>query len=192
MRQEILQEKGTGCLEIVVRLFSLTAYFPNQVSYQYIQYRNSLVAQQVNNLPAMQETWVQFLGRKDSPEKGMATHSSIAWRIQWTEEPGRLQSMGSQELDMTQRLTTKAPQCIYASAILSIRPPLSPSPGFSSWLSGKESACQCRKHKFNPWVGKDPLEEETAASSSVLAWKTPWTEKLGGLQSIPSQRAGHD
>ena len=50
--------------------------------------------------PAMQETWVQSLGQEDPLEKEMATHSSIlAWRIPWTEEPGRLQSMGSQELD---------------------------------------------------------------------------------------------
>ena len=62
----------------------------------------SLVAQLVQNLPAMQETWVQFLGWEDPLEKEMATHSSIlAWRIPWTEEPGRLQSMGSQESDMT-------------------------------------------------------------------------------------------
>ena len=57
------------------------------------------------NLPARQETWVQFLGQEDPMEKEMATHSStLAWRIPWAEEPGRLQSMGSQELDMTLRL----------------------------------------------------------------------------------------
>ena len=57
----------------------------------------SLVAQMVKNPPAMQETWVQFLGWEDLLEKGMATHSSIlAWRIPLTEEPGRLQSVGSQ------------------------------------------------------------------------------------------------
>ena len=51
----------------------------------------------VKNLPAMQETWVQSLGQKDPLEKGMATHSSVlAWRITWTEESVRLQSMGSQ------------------------------------------------------------------------------------------------
>ena len=49
----------------------------------------SLVAQQVKNLPALQETPVQFLGWEDPLEKGKATHSSIlAWRIPWTEEPG--------------------------------------------------------------------------------------------------------
>ena len=55
------------------------------------------MSQMVKYLPAMQETWVQFLGQEDPLEKGMATHcSTLAWRIQWTEEPGRLQSMGSQ------------------------------------------------------------------------------------------------
>ena len=53
----------------------------------------------VKNLPAMQETWVRFLGLKDALEKGMATHSSIlAWRIPWTEELGRLQFMGSRRV----------------------------------------------------------------------------------------------
>ena len=57
----------------------------------------SLLAQMVKNLPAMQETWIQSLGHEDPLEKGMVTHSStLAWRIPWTEEPGRLQSMGSQ------------------------------------------------------------------------------------------------
>ena len=55
----------------------------------------SLVTEMVKNPPAMRETWVRSLGREDSPEEGMATHSSIlAWRIPWTEEPGGLQSMG--------------------------------------------------------------------------------------------------
>ena len=56
----------------------------------------SLVAQMVKNLPAMQETCVRSLGREDPLEKGMAIHSSLAWEIPWTEEPGRLQPMGSQ------------------------------------------------------------------------------------------------
>ena len=63
----------------------------------------SLVAQTVKRLPAMQETWVQSLGEEDPLEKEMATHSSIlAWEIQWIEESGGLQSIGSQkESDMT-------------------------------------------------------------------------------------------
>ena len=57
----------------------------------------SLVAETVKRLPTMQETWVQSLGQEDLLEKEMATHSNIlAWKIPWTEEPGGLQSMGSQ------------------------------------------------------------------------------------------------
>ena len=59
-----------------------------------------------NNLPAMQVDPGLILGGEDSLEKGMATHSSIlAWRIPQTEEPARLQSMGSKEMDTTERLT---------------------------------------------------------------------------------------
>ena len=53
----------------------------------------------VKNLPAKWETWFQFLGQEDPLEKGKATHFTIlAWRIPWTEEPGGLQSMGSQRV----------------------------------------------------------------------------------------------
>ena len=59
----------------------------------------SAVAQMVKNLPETQETWVRFLGGEDTLEEEMATHSSIlAWEIPWTEESGRLQSMGSQRV----------------------------------------------------------------------------------------------
>ena len=59
----------------------------------------SLVAQRLKHLPPMWETWVRSLGREDPLEKEMTTHSSIlAWSIPWTEEPGRLQSMGSQRV----------------------------------------------------------------------------------------------
>ena len=58
-----------------------------------------LVAQMLKRLSTMWETQVQSLGREDPLEKEMATHSSIvAWKIPWTEEPGRLQSMGSQRV----------------------------------------------------------------------------------------------
>ena len=57
------------------------------------------MAQRVKRLPAMQETWVRSLGREDPLEKEIATHSStLAWKVPWTEEPGRLQSMGSQRV----------------------------------------------------------------------------------------------
>ena len=61
-----------------------------------------LVAQLVNSLPAMKKTQVQSLGQEDHLEKERATYSTIlAWEIPWTEEPGGLQSMASQELDKT-------------------------------------------------------------------------------------------
>ena len=60
-----------------------------------------MVAQGRVRLP-MQQTWVQFSGQEDPPEEEMATHSSIlAWENTWTEEPGRLQFMGSQESETT-------------------------------------------------------------------------------------------
>ena len=63
------------------------------------QEQASLVAQTVKCLLTMQETWVRSLGREDPLEKDMATHSRIhAWKIPWTEEPGRRQSMGSQRV----------------------------------------------------------------------------------------------
>ena len=59
----------------------------------------SLVAQMVKNPPTMRETWVRSLGWEDPLEKETATHSCIlVWKIQWTEEPGGLQSMGSQRV----------------------------------------------------------------------------------------------
>ena len=63
------------------------------------------MAQTVKHLSAMLETRVRSLGQEDPLKKDMATHSTtLAWKIPWTEEPGRLQSMGSKELDMTERL----------------------------------------------------------------------------------------
>ena len=56
--------------------------------------------------------------------------------------------------------------------------------GFPGGTSGKEPTCRCRTHKgreFHPWVGKIPLEEGTAAHSSILAWRIPQTEEPGGL-----------
>ena len=65
----------------------------------------SLVAQTVKNLPAVRETWVRSLGWEDPQEEGTATHSStLAWRIPWTEEPGGLQSKGSQRKTQLKQL----------------------------------------------------------------------------------------
>ena len=67
-----------------------------------LEFKASLVAQSVKNPPAMEETWILSLGQEDPLEKELATHFFIiALEIPWTEESGGLQSVGSQELDMT-------------------------------------------------------------------------------------------
>ena len=63
------------------------------------------------------------------------------------------------------------------------------------WLSGKQPASQCRRrntYRFDPWVGKIPWRRKWQLASSILAWKIPWTEEPGGLQSMGSQRVRHD
>ena len=68
-------------------------------SYQEKKLQTSLVAQMVKRLPTVRETWVRSLGQEDPLEKEMATHSStLAWKIPWTEERSRLQSMRSQRV----------------------------------------------------------------------------------------------
>ena len=66
--------------------------------------------------------------------------------------------------------------------------------GFPQWLGGKESACNQEPQEMQVWsLGqKDSLEEGIATHSSILAWRIPWTEEPGGLQSVGSQRVGHN
>ena len=67
--------------------------------------------------------------------------------------------------------------------------------GLPGSTRGKEPTCQCRRqksHGFDPWVKKTPWCRKWATRSSVLAWEIPWTEEPGGLQSMGSQRVGHD
>ena len=56
----------------------------------------------------------------------------------------------------------------------------------------KKNGLPCGRPRFDPWVGKIPLEKRMAAHSSILAWTVSWTEKPGRVQSIGSQRVGHD
>ena len=82
------------------------------------------MAQMVKNPPTMQKTWVQSLGQEDPLEKGMATHSSIlAWKTQWTEEPGGLQSTGSQRVryDLVTN-STNTPKHSPGHTVISIAP----------------------------------------------------------------------
>ena len=79
------------------------------------------MAQLVKNPPVMQETLVRSLDREDPLEKGMATHSSIlAWRIPWTEEPGGLQSMGSQKVAAMTCTGEKRSKILYVNHVKQI------------------------------------------------------------------------
>ena len=126
-------------------------------------------------MPAMRETGVRFLGREDPLEKEMAIHSStIAWKIPWTEEPGRLQSMRSQRVrhDFTFTFTTHIRASLIAQLVKN--PPSMPE-------------------TLVPFLGgEDPLEKGKATHSSILDWRIPRTEEPGRLQSMGSQRVGHD
>ena len=66
------------------------------------------------------------------------------------------------------------------------------SMGLPKWLSGKESACQCRRQGFDPWVRKIPWRRERQPTPVLLPGEIPWTEGAGGLQSMGSWRAVHD
>ena len=91
------------------------------------------MAQTVNNPPAMWEAWVRSLGREDPLEKEMATHSSIlSWRIQWTEEPGRLQSIASLRVRHDRVLLTLQIQVLVAQSCLTLCSPMDCSPQGSS------------------------------------------------------------
>ena len=86
-------------LEWVAMLSSRGFFQPRdriQISFIAGRFFTIRATRMLKNPPAVRETWVRFLGREDPLEEGMATHSSILdWRIPWTEDPGRLQSMGS-------------------------------------------------------------------------------------------------
>ena len=106
----------------------------------------------------------------------MATHSSIlAWRIPWIEEPSRLQSMGSQSRTQLKRFSTHV---------------------HMHWTSLVAQMVKSLPTVWETWVQslgwEDPLEKEMATHSSILVWKTPWTEKPGRLQSTGSKRVRHD
>ena len=121
----------------------------------------------------MQETWVRILGREDPLEKEMAIHSSmLAWKIPWTEEPGRLQSMGLQRPEHD--LVTKQHNLIITSAVHGVA----------------KSQTGLSNFTFNFHL--HALEKEMATHSSVLAWRIPGMGEPGGLQSMGSQRVGHD
>ena len=98
----------------------------------------------------------------------MATHSSIlAWRIPWREEPGELQSTGSQRTSLVAQMVKNCLQC---------RQPKCPSSSRPESIPGSENL----------------LEKGMATHSTILAWRILWTEESGGLQSMGSHIVGHD
>ena len=64
--------------------------------------------------------------------------------------------------------------------------------GFPGGSEGKASACNAGRPRFNPWVGKIPWRRKWLPTPVILAWRAPWMEKPGRLQSMGSQRVGHD
>ena len=103
-----------------------------------------------------------------SPEKGMATHSSIlAWTIPWTEEPGGLPSTGSQRVRQDQATDTLTRT--YG--------------GLPWWLSGKESACQCSRHEFDLWSGKIPHAVEQLIPCATATEPVLWSSGAATTES---------
>ena len=156
----------------------------------------------------MQETRAWSLGQEDPLEKEMSTHSrTLAWKIPWTEEPGRLQSMGPQrvrhdwatELNWTEGIITHTHihtciwmytcewvcMCIHLCACM-----------YTYWASLVAQRLKRLPPTRETWVRslgqEDPLEKEMATHSSTLTWRILWTEEPGGLQSTGSQRVGHN
>ena len=154
----------------------------------------------------------------------MAPHSStLAWKIQWMEEPGRRQSMGSHRVghDWATSLpfpftvsgsvnwcntfggqfgtTFRSLKCVcplichfyFQKFILDVCLYFK---GLPRWPSGKESTCQCRRHKwlrFDSWVRKIPWRRKMTTHYGIFTWKIPWTEEPGGLQSMGSSNWAH-
>ena len=146
------------------------------------------MAQLVKNPPTMLETWAWCLCWKDLLEKGMSTHSSIlAWRIPWTFPWGHKQS------DTTEQLYSLIVSLTIISSI--------------NYIFKKKNkarfifVCLCavlfcfdfpRTISALGVITQNQPEKAIAPHSSTLAWKIPWTEEPGGLQSMGSPRVGHD
>ena len=118
----------------------------------------------------------------------MATHSStLAWRIPWTEEPGRLQSMGS--LGVGHDWATSLSLFTFIPWRRKWQPKI--LEGFSDGSDGKESACNAGDLGSIPGWGRFPGVGNDYLPS-ILAWRIPWTEEPGGLHSMGSQWVRHD
>ena len=133
------------------------------------------MAQRLKHLPGMQETWVWSLGQEDCLEKEMATHSStLAWKIPWTKEPGRLQSMGSQR--------------IRHDWVTSLHFTTASEKGLPQWLSGKESACSAgdtgdadlipgSERERRKWQSSPVFLPKKSHGQRSLVSYSPWSHK---------------
>ena len=145
----------------------------------------------IKNLPAKQETLVGSLGREDSLEKEMATLSSVlAWEIPWTEEPGRLTAHGWQRV--RNDLATKPPLHIYIYICIHMY-----TYGiYNLWDSlvaqMVKSLPVMQETRVRSLGWEYPLEKQKATHSNILAWKIPWMEETGRLQSTGLQKVRHD
>ena len=158
-------------------MYSMVIIINNTLLYSW---GTSLVAQTVKRLHAMRKTWVQSLGQEDPLEKEMATHSrTLAWKIPWMEEPGGLQSMGSQRVghDWASNFTT-----IQLKAIKRLDPKsyhhthtycgnYFTFPGASV---GKESACNVEDLDLIPGLGRSPGRRERREFHGLYS---PWDRK---------------
>ena len=130
----------------------------NLIQFLFLLIRAFLIAQLIKNPSAVQETRVGFLGWEDPLEKEMATHSSIiAWRIPWTEKPGRFPVHGVARV--RQDLVTKSsPPRASLVAQMVKNPPV---------MQATRARSLSREY---------PLEKAMAIHSSILAWRIPWTD----------------
>ena len=140
----------------------------------------------VKNPPASAgDKQVRSLDQEDHLEKEIATCSSIlAWKIPWTEECGRLQSMGSQRV-RHDWATEHACFIEVESVVKNIF-----HPGLPWWLSGKESTCQHGRHRFSSWSGKIPHAVEHLISRCSRAWGTTAAETL--VPVLRNKRSCHN
>ena len=127
----------------------------------------------------------------------MATHSStLAWKIPWMEEPGRLQSMGSKESDTTERLHFNfSLSCIGEGNGNPLQCSCLENPrDGEAWCAAVHGGARSRTRlsDFTFTFHFHALEKEMATHSSVLAWRIPGAGEPGGLPSMGSHRVGHD
>ena len=142
---------------------------------QVSQVRTSLVAQMVKNLPGMQETWVQSLDREEPLEKGMATYSSIlVWSIPWTEESGRIQSMGWKRVRRDKWLThtqkrlvqglpgKEGPDEVEDSLTVRLEKPRIRAQIHGTETDARNFLCLCSHRVYNLIDGQEPGMRSTA------------------------------